>query len=188
MTSDEAGVFWFKAIVPVSYPIPHDGPVGKLLKILNRHPWRPAHMHFMFEKKGWDHLITWVWLSSLPRRKMDWPVACRALYIRPDPYLTSDAVFGVKDSLIESLGKVSVEQAKVYGVPEGTALLTRDFVLVSDEETQRLRDSNAMKAMEILFPGKKIKLLDHLPVPDLDWNFYVTLSRLTYLSITLGWI
>jgi protocatechuate 3,4-dioxygenase beta subunit len=58
MVSDEQGVFWFKAIRPVSYPIPHDGPVGKLLKLLKRHPWRPAHMHFMFEKKGWDHLIT----------------------------------------------------------------------------------------------------------------------------------
>jgi protocatechuate 3,4-dioxygenase beta subunit len=58
MTSDEEGRFWFKAIVPVSYPIPHDGPVGKLLKTLKRHPWRPAHIHFMFDKQGWDHLIT----------------------------------------------------------------------------------------------------------------------------------
>ncbi|OBT71063.1 hypothetical protein VF21_10117 [Pseudogymnoascus sp. 05NY08] len=149
MTSDEEGRFWFKAIVPVSYPIPHDGPVGKLLKVLKRHPWRPAHMHFMFEKDGWDHLIT-------------------ALYIHPDPYLTSDAVFGVKDSLIESLGRVSAEQAKEYGVLEGTALISRDFVLVSDDETQRLRDGNALAAMAELFPGKKVKLLDHLPVPDLD--------------------
>jgi protocatechuate 3,4-dioxygenase beta subunit len=59
MKSDENGDIWFKAIVPVSYPIPHDGPVGQLLKLLNRHPWRPAHMHFMFEKLGWDHLITY---------------------------------------------------------------------------------------------------------------------------------
>lgn len=58
MTTDKDGVFWFKAIVPVSYPVPHDGPVGKLLKRLNRHCWRPAHMHFMFEKEGYDHLIT----------------------------------------------------------------------------------------------------------------------------------
>ena len=58
MRSDKDGVFWFKAIVPVPYPIPHDGPVGKLLKKLHRHPYRPAHMHFMFEKKGYDHLIT----------------------------------------------------------------------------------------------------------------------------------
>ena len=58
MSSDKEGIFWFKAIVPVPYPIPHDGPVGKLLLKLKRHPWRPAHMHFMFEKKGYDHLIT----------------------------------------------------------------------------------------------------------------------------------
>lgn len=65
MKSDKDGNFWFKAIVPVSYPIPHDGPVGRLLKLLHRHPWRPAHMHFMFEKEGWDHLITYVLSASL---------------------------------------------------------------------------------------------------------------------------
>ena len=58
MESDKEGVLWFKAIVPVPYPIPHDGPVGKLLKLLKRHPYRPSHMHFMFEKIGYDHLIT----------------------------------------------------------------------------------------------------------------------------------
>lgn len=60
MTSDKEGNFWFKAIVPVPYPIPHDGPVGKLLKLLKRHCYRPSHMHFMFEKEGYDHLITCV--------------------------------------------------------------------------------------------------------------------------------
>lgn len=60
MKSDAEGAFWFKAIVPVPYPIPHDGPVGKLLKKLKRHPYRPSHMHFMFEKEGYDHLITYV--------------------------------------------------------------------------------------------------------------------------------
>lgn len=63
MRSDNSGVFWFKAITPVPYPIPHDGPVGKLLKKLHRHPFRPSHMHFMFEKEGYDHLITYVSLS-----------------------------------------------------------------------------------------------------------------------------
>ena len=58
MRSDAQGVFWFNAIVPVPYPIPHDGPVGKWLKIMHRHPYRPSHMHFMFEKGGYDHLIT----------------------------------------------------------------------------------------------------------------------------------
>lgn len=62
LTSDESGNFWFRAIVPVPYPIPHDGPVGKLLKALDRHPYRPSHMHFMFKKDGYDPLITQVYL------------------------------------------------------------------------------------------------------------------------------
>ena len=58
LTSDSVGNFWFKAILPVPYPIPHDGPVGGLLKKLNRHPYRPSHMHFMLDKSGYDPLIT----------------------------------------------------------------------------------------------------------------------------------
>ncbi|TAQ85951.1 hypothetical protein B7494_g5731 [Chlorociboria aeruginascens] len=147
MTSDEKGEFWFKAIVPVSYPIPHDGPVGKLLKLLGRHPWRPAHLHFMFEKEGWDHLIT-------------------ALYIRNDPYETSDAVFGVKQSLIVDFSPADSATAEKYAVPLGSKVLRHDFVLVSDRETEKLRDENALTALKKL--GRKVKLLDHLPVPDLD--------------------
>jgi protocatechuate 3,4-dioxygenase beta subunit len=149
MHSDKDGKLWFKAIRPVSYPIPHDGPVGQLLQKLHRHPWRPAHMHFMFEKEGWDHLIT-------------------ALYITPDEYMTSDAVFGVKDSLIVELTPATEAQADTYGVMEGSPILERTFVLVTEKETESLRDENALKAMSILFPGQKVKLLDHLPVPDLD--------------------
>ncbi|KAE9379880.1 aromatic compound dioxygenase [Stipitochalara longipes BDJ] len=147
MNSDKEGVFWFKAIVPVPYPIPHDGPVGQLLKLLKRHPWRPAHMHFMFEKKGWDHLIT-------------------ALYVRNDPYETSDAVFGVKKSLIIDFSTVDAAIAQKYGVKEGSKVLKHDFVLVDEKETERLRDENALKAMKKL--GRKVKLLNHLPVPDVD--------------------
>jgi protocatechuate 3,4-dioxygenase beta subunit len=58
LKSGEDGRFWFKAIVPVPYRIPDDGPVGKMLGLLGRHSWRPSHMHFMFEKEGFDHLIT----------------------------------------------------------------------------------------------------------------------------------
>lgn len=59
VVSDEDGVISFRAIVPVPYPIPHDGPVGKLLSRLGRHPYRPSHMHFMFKKEGYDRLITY---------------------------------------------------------------------------------------------------------------------------------
>ncbi|KAI0875287.1 dioxygenase [Hypoxylon argillaceum] len=147
MASDVSGGFWFKCILPVSYPIPHDGPVGKLLGKLNRHPWRPAHLHFMFEKGGWDHLIT-------------------ALYIRGDPYETSDAVFGVKKSLIVEPQKIDSATAKEYGVPEGSWILKHDFVLTTDKETENLRDQLAHEALRKL--GLNLTLIDHLPVPDLD--------------------
>lgn len=70
MKSDNDGIFWFKAIVPVPYPIPHDGPVGQLLKKLKRHPYRPSHMHFMFEKSGYDNLITYV-ISTFLRATLE---------------------------------------------------------------------------------------------------------------------
>lgn len=67
--SDHEGKFWFQGIVPVEYAIPHDGPVGKLLEILGRHAYRPAHMHFMFEKEGFDKLITYElsWQRTITR-------------------------------------------------------------------------------------------------------------------------
>ncbi|MFG1343481.1 intradiol ring-cleavage dioxygenase [Xanthobacter autotrophicus DSM 431] len=79
--TDENGRFHFWSIRPAAYPIPHDGPVGKMLEAQGRHPWRPAHVHFMIEAPGHEKLVTHVFVSG-------------------DPYLDSDAVFGVKDSLI----------------------------------------------------------------------------------------
>lgn len=145
--SDKHGQFWFKGIVPVPYPIPNDGPVGKLLDRLGRHCYRPSHMHFMFRKPGFDHLIT-------------------ALYLRGDPYETSDAVFGVKESLVVDLETVSEEQVHEYGVEPGTKWLKHEFVLVTDQETRALRDKEAMKAMQK--QGRKMKLVEGLPVPDVD--------------------
>jgi hypothetical protein len=104
-------------------------------------------MHFMFEKPGWDHLIT-------------------ALYIRGDEYETSDAVFGVKGLLVVDLETVDDAVVKEYGVKDGTRLIKYDFVLVTEEASLKLRDENALKAMEKL--GRRVKLLNHLPVPDLD--------------------
>ncbi|KAI9689990.1 MAG: hypothetical protein M1822_009872 [Bathelium mastoideum] len=147
MHSDDQGVFWFKAIKPVPYPIPHDGPVGKLLRLLKRHAYRPSHVHFMFDKPGYDHLIT-------------------ALYLRNDPYETSDAVFGVKESLLVDLQKVNKEQAQKYDVSAGTWLITYDFVLISEEESRNLREQKAMRAMES--QGRRMKLYNGLPVPDVD--------------------
>lgn len=147
MRSDKEGLFWFKAITPVPYPVPNDGPVGQLLAGLNRHCHRPSHMHFMFDKPGYDHLIT-------------------ALYLRGSKYEHTDAVFGVKESLVVDLKTVDADMAKKYDVKDGTKLITYDFVLVSEEDSRNLREKKAMEAMEKL--GRKSKLHHGLPIPDVD--------------------
>lgn len=81
LNADAKGCYHFRSILAVPYAIPHDGPVGDLLKAAGRHPWRPAHLHFMIKAEGYETLITHVFRSD-------------------DPYLDSDAVFGVRQSLI----------------------------------------------------------------------------------------
>ncbi|GMG36757.1 unnamed protein product [Aspergillus oryzae var. brunneus] len=71
-----------------------------------------------------------------------------------------------KDSLVVDLGKAGPEYAKKYGVSEDHALLTYDFVLVSDAETSALRERNSKVALDKL--GRKVKIVNGLPVPDLD--------------------
>ncbi|VCU71297.1 Hydroxyquinol 1,2-dioxygenase [Pigmentiphaga humi] len=75
------GSFHFRSILAEAYPIPHDGPVGRMLSALGRHPWRPAHLHFMIKAEGYETLVTHVFRDG-------------------DQYLDSDAVFGVRSSLI----------------------------------------------------------------------------------------
>ena len=85
------GRYAFRGIKPVSDPIPDDGPVGKMLAALGRHPWRPAHMHFMLTAPGYRRVITHTFVAG-------------------DPYLISDAVFGVKGSLIVPFEKVDSDR------------------------------------------------------------------------------
>ena len=75
-------------------------------------------------------------------------------------------MFGVKDSLVVDYTKASRDTAERYGVQEGTLLLTYDFVLVSDVEASDLRQEKSREALQAL--GRKVKLLDGLPVPDVD--------------------
>ena len=100
LVSDVEGRYHFRSILAVPYAIPHDGPVGDLLKAAGRHPWRPAHLHFMIKAPGYETLITHVFRSD-------------------DPYLDSDAVFGVRQSLI----------AEWKQRPDGSYLVEYDFVL-----------------------------------------------------------
>ncbi|MEU4447563.1 intradiol ring-cleavage dioxygenase [Actinosynnema sp. NPDC050801] len=81
LRAGEEGEYRFWSVRPVPYPIPDDGPVGDLLRAAHRSPMRPAHLHFKVEAPGHRTLITHVFVAG-------------------DPYLDSDAVFGVKDSLV----------------------------------------------------------------------------------------
>lgn len=81
-TADAEGRFWFRTCVPSPYPIPTDGPVGELLKATGRHPYRPAHIHFIASAEGHTPVTTHIFVAG-------------------SDYLDSDAVFAVKQSLIE---------------------------------------------------------------------------------------
>lgn len=100
LRADAQGCYHFRSIVAVPYAIPHDGPVGQMLQAVGRHPWRPAHLHFRVQAPGYETLITHVFREN-------------------SDYLDSDAVFGVRQSLVCDW----VEQ------PDGSYLLEYDFVL-----------------------------------------------------------
>jgi hydroxyquinol 1,2-dioxygenase len=86
--TDDDGRFHFRTILPCSYPIPTDGPVGEMIMQTRRHPMRPAHIHFLVAARGYEPLITHVFMEG-------------------DKYLDSDVVFGVKDELIAKIEKRS---------------------------------------------------------------------------------
>jgi hydroxyquinol 1,2-dioxygenase len=100
LRSDAEGRFHFRTVVAEAYPIPTDGPVGEMLRATGRHPWRPAHLHFMITAPGYERLVTHVFRKG-------------------DPYLDSDAVFGVRESLV---GDWRVQ-------PDGSHTLDFGFVL-----------------------------------------------------------
>src|SRR3979490_310848 len=103
------GRFFFRTILPCSYPIPTDGPVGEMILQTRRHPMRPAHVHFLVDAPGYEPLITHV-------------------FIEGDKDLDSDVVFGVKDELISKIEK-RTDATMPDGKPAGGPwhLMTYDF-------------------------------------------------------------
>ena len=112
IATDTEGCYGFRTVKPVSYPIPTDGPVGKMLNGMGRHPYRPAHIHAIVSAPGFEPVTTHV-------------------FVKGDPYLQSDAVFGVKNSLITDFVK------REGTAPDGTKSNTPfwqahyDFVLAT---------------------------------------------------------
>ncbi|MCU1619646.1 MAG: chqB [Modestobacter sp.] len=116
-TTDDEGRFWFRSIVPKYYPIPDDGPVGELLAATARHPNRPAHLHFIVTAPGYRPVTTHV-------------------FVEDSPYLDSDAVFGVKDSLVRAVPEVDdPARAAEVGLPNPFRTLTFDLTLLRGGQT-----------------------------------------------------
>lgn len=82
--ADGAGGYRIATLAPSHYTVKHDGPVGRLLAAAGRHPWRPAHIHFLVTADGYDTLVTQV-------------------YVADGPYLDDDAIDDVKDALIRPI-------------------------------------------------------------------------------------
>ena len=123
------GRYAFATYKPVFYGVPTDGPVGQLLGAMKRHPMRPAHMHAIVSAPGYQQVITHV-------------------FVEGDPYLDSDAVFAVKDSLIGKWRKVDdAAQAKKLGMPNPFLTMEFDFHLApagSAKTRQTIAPSDAV--------------------------------------------
>ena len=111
--TNREGRFAFRTYKPAFYSIPTDGPVGVLMEAMKRHPMRPAHMHAIVGAQGHQPVITHV-------------------FVEGDPYLDSDAVFAVKDSLIGHYEVLDDAEAKRLGMPPGSYKLEFDFRLSPD--------------------------------------------------------
>ncbi|KAF5359981.1 hypothetical protein D9758_007591 [Tetrapyrgos nigripes] len=144
LKSDAEGKYAFRAIVPVSYPIPSDGPVGKMVTKLGRHVFRPSHLHMQIDAPGYEKLTT-------------------ALYPKGDPYLLTDAVFGVKTSLMVDLKPINdpeLSAKRGFADPNKIHMeLEKDFILATPEEGDESRKkihTEMMKTMKTGIEGLKL--------------------------------
>jgi protocatechuate 3,4-dioxygenase beta subunit len=110
--TDAEGRYVVRTAFPKAYPIPTDGPAGRMLAATGRHPWRPAHVHFVVSASGFEPVTTHLFESG-------------------DPYLTSDTVFAVKDSLICEFARHDVpdEATARFGLEPPFYTAEFDFVL-----------------------------------------------------------
>jgi catechol 1,2-dioxygenase len=113
-TTRADGSYAFLTVRPTPYPIPHDGPVGRMLETTGRHPWRPAHIHMIVSAPGYETVTTHVFDSE-------------------SAYLDSDAVFAVKPSLLRHFEKRGAEDPdRPEGVTGEWCSVENDIVLAPE--------------------------------------------------------
>ncbi|KAM0786398.1 hypothetical protein ACM66B_001865 [Microbotryomycetes sp. NB124-2] len=113
--TDEQGRYSAIVLKPTPYPIPFDGPAGKLLQLMDRHPYRPAHIHFYVTAPGHKTLVTQV-------------------FDRESDYLKDDSVFAVKDSLVVDFVPVKSPLPELDAdTPKPELELRYDIALAADK-------------------------------------------------------
>jgi len=128
LRADAEGRYRFRTIKPTAYPVPTDGPVGLILNRMGRHPMRPAHLHFMVSAPGYETVVT-------------------HLFVEGDPYLESDVVFAVKDSLVVDFKRNDSEaEASKVGLKAPFYAASYDFVLEPARKTQQQKVISAADA------------------------------------------
>jgi catechol 1,2-dioxygenase len=117
-TTDADGGYWFRSVVPSSYPVPTDGPGGEMLRAMGRHPMRPAHIHYRVEAAGHRPVTTHVFVAG-------------------DEYLGSDAAFAVKEELVvDPVRDGDPDHAAAFGVDAPFADFVFDVRLIEREGTR----------------------------------------------------
>src|SRR5882672_3305260 len=106
--TDSDGRYLVRTVRPVHYAIPNDGPVGRMLRATNRHPWRPAHVHFVVSAEGYEPVTTHIFDDT-------------------DSYLESDTVFAVKESLICDFARHDTADAEAARLGIAAPYLTAKF-------------------------------------------------------------
>lgn len=119
-TTGKDGKYDFYCLRPVPYPIPFDGPAGKILQALDRHPMRPAHIHFLLSAPGYKPVVT-------------------QIFDRQSKYIEDDAVFAVKDSLIVDFNPFKGDDKADFELPY-------DFKLASFDDAKKGSVNGATEA------------------------------------------
>jgi hydroxyquinol 1,2-dioxygenase len=131
--TDAEGRYLIRTVRPVNYPIPSDGPVGAMLKATGRHPMRPAHIHFVVMADGYEPVTTHI-------------------FDRIDPYLESDAVFAVKDSLICDFTRHEAPTPEAARIGIAGPVLTAEFDFA-------LKPSGAAAQVDVLDAQRRLAAL-----------------------------
>jgi len=120
--TDPEGRYWFRSIRPTFYPVPTDGPVGRMLRKMGRHPYRPGHIHMIVSAPGYSPVTT-------------------HLFVAESQYLDSDAVFGMKESLVATFERHAPGLA-----PDGERVETPFYTVSYDFPLRRVREFGANTA------------------------------------------